>query len=351
MNTDTIFFHTKYKYERISNKIVQSFVEKKEVPNIIIQGPQGCGKYTQIMVVLDKCFGHLCSPYNVKAKAISISTGEIVYDRKNTDDKYMFCLVSKIHCEIDLQQLHSNKGLLPFLDYYTRTKNIHFNTYKYIVLRNIEYINYETQNALRRLIEIYHEKVRFLITTKSISKIIFPLRSRFIIIPCKPPNEEEVYNMIKYIVSKENITISDTNIYKMIEKSKVGSAGFINLHEVFVILEGSVIISNDNNITKIYDTDKNVASSLLINAIVNKSFGSIRNILYDIYEKQKDDFENIITCDFFNKCLPLINDSMKKEFVKKTAEWNKIINNKYILEPIFQAEAYIYTVYKIYHMS
>jgi replication factor C subunit 3/5 len=334
------------------NRLSNHLNENEAIPNIALYGPDGCGKYTRLMIMLNKCFGHKSCPYRTSVKAICTETGSFVplpNSKNKSKEKVIYALVSKLHCEIELDQANVEKALFLFLEYYSRTKNIYLDTQKYIILRNMECLKKETQNALRRIVEIYQNKIRFLITISSISKLIGPLRSRFLCICVNPPKANDASTIINKIAEKENFIISKNKIESIIEKSKCGTHGSINLHELLLTLEGSLIISNGNKIVKIYSSERNDASDLLIKAVKKGNRDDIRNMLYKIYETMKDDFKNIITCDFYRKMLTSIkNDDDKTKFVSLTATWNTNINKNYILQPIFQAEAYIYSVCKLY---
>ena len=334
--------------DNISKKINNN----EGLPNIALYGPPGCGKYSLFLIMLNNCFGDRSSPYKTSVKAICVETGSFVplSSKNKLKDKVIYTLVSKLHCEIDLNQANIDKVLILFLENYCTTKNIYLKLHKYIILRNIEYLKKETQNALRRIVEIYQNKIRFLITVKSILTLISPLRSRFLCIRMNSPNKKEATDIINKVIDKENFKITKNKIEIIIEKSKSGSHGEINLHELFLILEGSLIMSNNNNINKIYSSEKNEASDLLVKLVKKGNRDDIRNLLYKIYEKMKDDFENIITCDFYRKMLKNIKDEDKKKFVFLTAEWNSTINKNFIFQPILQAEGYIYSVCKLYNV-
>ena len=339
------------KTSKILNNISNTIDENEGIPNIAIYGPTGCGKHNRLMIMLNKCFGNKSCPYKTSVKAICVETGSFVplpTSKNKSSDKVIYTLVSKLHCEIDLNQANIDKVLITFLEYYSKTKNIYFNIQKYILLRNIECLKKETQNALRIIVENYLNNIRFLITVNSISNLIIPLRSRFLCISMSSPNKKEAQNIINEVAKKENFTITKNKIESIIEKSKSSSIGTINLHELFLILEGSFIISKGNQIIKIYSSEKNNASDLLVKTVKKGNRDEIRNTLYNIYETMKDDFKNIVTCDFYRKMLTHIKDDDKIKFVSLTAEWNTVINKNFVLQPIFHAEAYIYSVCKLY---
>ena len=326
------------------------------LPNIILYGKEGCGKYTRLMITLQNYLGDLCNPYKGIVRAIDVETGLFVQlpnSKNKSKNKVIFAITSKSHCEIELGQANSNKALIPFLEYYSNSKNINLNIQKYVILRNIEFLKKETQNALRILVETSHSKIRFMMTINSLSNLINPLQSRCLCISVSSPSIEESSQIIKYVCMKNNLKISPKKIETIIEKSYYGSYGTINLRELLLTLEGSCIISENKSstsistltVSKIYTTERNEASDLLIKEVKKGNRDEIRNIICKIYEIMKSDFSLIITGDFFRKILNIIeNEKLKKDFIFLTSYWNSELNKNHISQPIFQAEAYIYAV-------
>ena len=186
------------------------------LPNIVLYG--GSGKYTRLIVTLKTYLennDYFVDPYKSLIRAIDVITGSFVqlptYKNK-PKNKVIFAVVSKIHCEIELNQVGADKALIPFLEYYSKSKNMNLGIQKYVILKNIEYLKKRTQNALRRIIETSQSKVRFLVTVSSVTRLIGPLRSRFLCVVVSNPTIEDSKKIITNILQREEVKMNDKKI-------------------------------------------------------------------------------------------------------------------------------------------
>jgi|SaaInlStandDraft_1057018.scaffolds.fasta_scaffold00358_20 replication factor C subunit 3/5 len=325
-----------FSHSQKTNKILKSFIDfKKYIPNIMLYGANGSGKYVRLLIFLKS---YLKLNLKVKVRAIDTVTGLFVpipTKKVREKNKVLFSSISNAHCEIDLNQSGIDKGLINFLKRYSRNKNVVLGIHKYVILKNFNYLKKETQNSLRFLIERSFNTVRFLITTNSLSKVIDPLRSRFVFLHVKSPTFIESKNIISNIINKENIKISNYKIKTLINNSS-GKCNLINLNELILSLEGTSITN------KIYKTEKQVILDNLLKLVKKGNRDDIRNYIFKLYENIPDEFNNLITVDFFKKIYDFIKD--KEEFIYITQKWNHEINKNYILNPIFHAEAYLFSI-------
>lgn len=316
----------------------------KNIQNILLYGTAGCGKYTRLKVLIQDYSNNILKiPLSkCKPRAINIDTGyftNLPSSKSKIKEEVIFCMTSNIHCEIEINQNKSGKGLIKFLEYYSKTKNIKFNIKKIVILRNIEYLKKELQLSLRRLIEISSKNIIYLMTTRSLLKIIKPLKSRFLCLSVQSPTIDDTYNIINSICTIENKNVKDIN--KIINYSKFGSSGSINLHLMFLSLEGTFILKK-----KVYIPERVKCIMNLIESVKSGDMMNIRNNLYKIYETKKKIFIDIIINDFYREFIIEIKD--KSYFTEITAKWSSIISQNFINNPLFHSEAYMFEICKIY---
>ena len=208
------------------------------------------------------------------------------------NDKYIY---NKSFCDVNYIQTQSyyeiisyenRDNFINFIKSISATDNYYINTNKYIILINIT--NIYIQNSLRVIIE-KNKHVKYIIAVDNLSKIIMPIKSRFVCIRCPQDNYYDIYK------SFDNISISD------FIKHKYSSSEHIQK-----------LIETDN-------LDKSDLIDIIIDYIINiNTLDKIREISY-------------LT---ISSGVPIIE--LAKRLLKKLLNDNRIINSKkYRLVKIF----------------
>ena len=135
------------------HKHLDSFIEKKILPNIIFYGESGCGKRYLIHNFIEE---------NVMVKNCIFDQG---IDFIRTDFKYF-------------------------------SKSISKQTIKIIVLYNADKLTYDAQSAMRRIIECYNHTTRIFCIVNDLNNILRPILSRFYIMYIS--NYTPEYKQINY---------------------------------------------------------------------------------------------------------------------------------------------------------
>ena len=154
---------------------LESYHTNRNVPNILLFGPPGCGKKTLLNNFLAK-----------------------VYANENSQSLCLY--VNCAHC--------SSKGikfiredLKMFAKFRTNSPG---NVFKSIILINGDELTIDAQSALRRCIELFSFSTRFFILAENKRKLMTPILSRFCEIYVPLPVIDGVKtNLHKYIISKK----------------------------------------------------------------------------------------------------------------------------------------------------
>ncbi|MCL2862524.1 MAG: AAA family ATPase [Methanimicrococcus sp.] len=92
--------------------------------------------------------------------------------------------------------------------------------YKIICIDSAEALTMEAQQALRRIMEKYSKTCRFILSSKSISKIIPPLRSRGVTLFFSPVTPEELTSFLQDVVQKEGFAAPDDVLLEIAQQTR-----------------------------------------------------------------------------------------------------------------------------------
>ena len=81
---------------------------------------------------------------------------------------------------------------------------------KMVIVDDIDNINEQSQQVFRNYIDKYKNNVNFISVCTNIQKVIESIQSRVHIMNIKPPNEENLRDIMENIILKENILIDRT---------------------------------------------------------------------------------------------------------------------------------------------
>lgn len=193
-----VYFH-KEELEKL--KIMS---EDDSIPHLIFYGPDGSGKKTTISMFLEMIYDEHVHElgdtiYSVTGSgntttqvAIKQSNYHIVIEPNNNNfDRYLIQDVVKEYAR-----------RVP-LNIFTAKK-----VFKTVLINNIDNLSYYAQTSLRRTMEKYSRTCRFIMWSRSLSKVIEPLRSRCYCFRIKSPNDSELMDMLLDISLKENMNVN-----------------------------------------------------------------------------------------------------------------------------------------------
>lgn len=183
MDPQSVIWTEKYRPKTFSEVIghediiakLQSFVNSKNLPHLLLAGPAGVGKSTLALVVARTLFGE-----NYRDNFLELNS---------SDERGIDVVRNKVKD-------------------FARTKALGDVPFKIIFLDECDALTKEAQQALRRTMENYTSTCRFLLAANYSSKIIDPIQSRCAVFRFKPLSREHVLKQIDHIVKGENISIT-----------------------------------------------------------------------------------------------------------------------------------------------
>ena len=193
-------------------------LKKKNFPNILLYGPPGTGKTTTIINLINE------------------------YQRIKKNKSLVIHLNASDERGIDIirNQIYQ----------FVKTKNLFEIGFKFVVLDEVDYMTKNAQQALKYLLQVCGDNVKFCLICNYISKIELSLQHEFICVRFNQLPKSKICKFIRDICEKEKLDISDQNIdtIQNLHKSDIRSMiNFIQLNQNVIVQQSNII---DNNIWK-----------------------------------------------------------------------------------------------------
>ena len=322
----------------------------KDFKNLIIYGPSGSGKYSQVLRFIKK-----------------YSPSELKYDRKitaSTDKQQYTYHISDIHYEIDMSFLGCNSKILWHEIFLQIVDIISVNPDKngIIICKNFHMIHSELLEVFYSYIQHYSNpymniQIKFILITEHISflpsNIINVCKKVHL---CKPTKEIHIKLLESSIIDK-NVEEKTKLMEKFTEYKKIYNKEHIR--NIISKIDTNTIINikelrSFSLIKKIEDIPTDIFN-IICNNIINEidsqntlDFSKFRDTIYDILIYNLDAAECVWYILFHyvhNNCLKREDIS---ELLQKTYTFLKYYNNNY--RPIYHLESIMFAlINKINH--
>jgi replication-associated recombination protein RarA len=152
---------------------LKGFVERRNLPHLLLAGPPGTGKTTALLALANDLYGHT----NVSRNLLEMNA---------SDDRGIDAIRTKVK-------------------EFARTASYGDVPFKIICLDEADSLTSAAQHALRRTMERYVKTSRFALICNYSSKIIEPIQSRCAIFRFKPLDDDSIREFLKYICENEKL--------------------------------------------------------------------------------------------------------------------------------------------------
>lgn len=287
-------------------KLLHHMSKDEAIPHIIFYGPDGAGKKTIIKLFLEMLFDK-----NVHR------TKEVPYKVTGSGNKTVMEKVkqSDYHITIDPKNNNFDRYLIhDIVKEYAKRRALNIfksnRAFKVVLINNVDNMSYYAQTSLRRTMERYNDKCRFIMWCKSLSKVILPLQSRCICIRIPAPNDNDLFSYIFNISVKENIQLSLDEFATIIHNSNG------NIKQALWDLDYK---KHSYNSKTDYYKSLNSISELLMSPTLNNVM-PIRHIISSLMITNLE--KSTIMKDLIDRiCMsPLISDDAKQQIVAESTD-------------------------------
>lgn len=167
----------------------------QKLPNLLLCGPNGCGKTTAAKILVRDYLGAHYEKCHMEI------IGSIYRGKNVVSEKY------------DKKKTNDSSGENPNIVNFIRKKDsLEPHKCKIVIIYDFDCMTYEAQMALRRIIEIYSQKVRFIFICNHLNDIIEAIQSRTLILKFQSLCKEDIIKQLEYIAKQKGI-VFEPEIY------------------------------------------------------------------------------------------------------------------------------------------
>lgn len=335
------------------NKTVQIFPNNANTfGNLIVYGPSGVGKYSQILNIIKK-----------------YSASKLKYEKKmiaSTEKQEYKYKISDIHYEIDMALLGCNSKNIWHELFYQIVDIISVKTNKtgFILCKNFHLIHSELLEIFYSYIQQYNHSesnlsIHFILLTEHISFIPNQILNVCQVLNIGRPSKDKYQQISIQNIHSYDIPYECENVMKRLSCTKnnnnqhkkkniitfiknIESKGVINAKE---LKSFDLLFSENSQIQQLPNDNFNIICNKIIEYIIidkQISFLDIRDSLYDILTYNLD----VVECIWYIFCYLIKSDYLKKEDISdismKIYFYLKYFNNNY--RPIYHLESFFYYI-------
>jgi len=194
---------------------------------------------------------------------------------------------------------------------------------KMIVIDDIDTINEQSQQVFRNYIDKYKNNINFISVCTNIQKVIESIQSRVHIIQLSCPSEDDISNIMNYIIMQENLTITDEAKSYLLTISNHSLRILINYLEKIYIYGQPVDV----------ETCKSLCSTIPMKIFENYigflqkgNLSQAIYILYDIYDQGYSVIDILDYLYTFIKLTNLLDEKTKYNIIPYLCKYITIFN-------------------------
>jgi len=188
---------------------LKGFVSRGSIPHLLFAGPAGTGKTTTAIAVAHELFGE----------------GEAF--RRN-------------YLELNASDERGIDTIRTKVKDFARAMSFGDAPFKIIHLDEADSMTADAQHALRRVMELYSDNVRFILACNYSSKIIEPIQSRTAVFRFNPLPDEAIKERLRFIAEREEVKYEEEGLDAIVYVAEGDLRRAINLLQTASAFGGAV---------------------------------------------------------------------------------------------------------------
>lgn len=260
-----------YIFQTQQQKILFSeMAAQKEIPNLLLSGPPGCGKTTLSKILVNAC---------------------------EIDQIDILVINASKETSVDVMR----EKITNFVQCYAMSK------FKIVQLEECDYLSLASQAALRYITEEFSDNARFIGTCNYVNKLTPPLRSRFQQYEFKSPIFEDVLLRLAEILVTENIEFDLETLNDVATAAYPDIRAIINLAQQY---------SSTGKLLKVDSTSTGDYRFQILDLLKSGNFPGIRKVVCE--NATKEEYEDLYRFMY-------TNIGMAEQFASKQSNYEQAI--------------------------
>ncbi|KAG0672270.1 Replication factor C (RF-C) subunit [Kluyveromyces marxianus] len=269
--------------EDLTSQLYSLTKQPQDLPHLLFYGPNGAGKKTRCMALLQELFGsgvyklkidvrQFVTPSNRKLELNVVSSPyhlEITPSDMGNNDRVVIQELIKEVAQMEQVDFQDSKDGLA-------------HRYKCVIINEADSLTRDAQAALRRTMEKYSGNIRLIMLCDSMSSVIAPIKSRCLLIRVPAPDTQQIVSILQDCCQKERVN-ADVNCLQRIADLSRGNLRMSLLSLESTALQNELNLRSDTALNRpdwqlvIHKMTRKIMKERNVNSLVE-----CRSINYDL---------------------------------------------------------------------
>lgn len=315
---------------------LKEMVASGDFPHLLFYGPNGAGKKTRVMALLRATYGPGVEKLRVEHRVFSLPSGSKIE---------LHSVASNYHLELNPSDagIHDRHIVQDVIKEIAQSQPLESNSFKVVVLGEVNSLSREAQHALRRTMEKYAGTCRLILISNTLSKVLDPIRSRCLAIRVGAPSVDSISSILTGVSRKENLNLPPELA------TRIAVASGRNLRRSLLMLETCRVAKypfDPKQSIQLPDWERFV-SSIAQDIVKSQDAGSLLKVRSKLYEVLSHAIPpEVVLKTLVQELLKVMDNVMSHSIVEHAAFYEHRVQLG--SKPIFHLEAFVAKVMALY---